>query len=85
MKALSILLRRTALSYFHQQTVAGLHGKAWLAFLARTADLPEMNSKTAEILIQAPYQPTLQLDPEPVFELATQWIKHITQRAPRHV
>ena len=84
-KALSILLRRIALSYFPQHRVAGLHGAKWLAFLAQTANLPEMNSKTTQLLIQAPYQSDLDCDLEPVFDLTSRWIKHITKRAPTNV
>ena len=83
--ALSILLRRIALSYYPRRQVAGLHGQAWLTFLAESAQLPQIKSATAQLLICAPYQNQLEREPDALFNLATLWIKNFTQRAHPYV
>ena len=76
--ALSILLRRVALSYYPRHRVAGLHGTQWLNFLASTSQLPQFTTQLAQALIQTPYQAQTAIELDPLFELATRWIQIIT-------
>jgi hypothetical protein len=54
--AIATILRRTALSAFPRDTVAGLHGADWLAFLDKSADGVRFSGTDAgEVLARAPY------------------------------
>lgn len=81
---LSVFLRRVALYRYPRQQVAGLQGKAWLAFL--DTSLSKSNdsffcSELGELLLSAPYQKHTAIDKQQVerlFALAKQWVvKHV--------
>lgn len=59
-KSLSILIRRTTISYYPSKNIAGLTGENWLVFLDQTnanasADI-KFESRTGNVLLTAPYQ-----------------------------
>ncbi|MBA4695930.1 MAG: DUF4381 domain-containing protein [Legionella sp.] len=56
-KQVSELLRRVALVYFPRAAVAGLYGKAWLAFLNQHVKGVDFSS-VSEYLLLLPYQPS---------------------------
>lgn len=74
MTALSILLKRTALSRFPRQRVAGLQGAAWLAFLDETGHTHDFSLGVGQMLCNAPYQPVSPAIPEALFTLIKRWI-----------
>ncbi len=81
---LSALLRRVSLYKFKQESVAKLNGIAWLEFL--DSKLPQEQMKQDEnlsfkigvgnILLNGPYQASINDDVKPVYELAKHWLKH---------
>ncbi len=68
------VLRRTALAAFPRQTVAQLHGAAWLTFLDQAAQETHFaGSEAGRVLAAAPYRPQ---DPHRDLPgMAEQWIK----------
>ena len=71
----SELLKRVALTYFPRQQVAGLTGKAWIDFLSQTSKGCDFFAVTEELL-ELPYHTVdTPRDLEPLFKLASQWIK----------
>ena len=75
LQALSILMRRAAMSLYPREEVAGLSGEAWRRWLAgRTGDDRSMG-KLGVYLDHAPYRPT---PPEPAmrlgFEACRRWL-----------
>jgi Ca-activated chloride channel family protein len=75
--ALSLLVRRTALSVFPRDTVAPLSGAAWLAFLDRSYGGSEFSQGPGRILALAPYDgrapPAADIDA--LAALVRQWIR----------
>lgn len=69
----SELLKRVALVYFPRADVASLTGDAWLRFLNTTARGLDFNLVRQELL-EAPYQPAIDRDLQPLFNMARMWI-----------
>jgi len=77
--AIAIVLRRTALSGFPRDAVAGLHGEEWLAFLDGVAERSRFKgSEAGAVLVKAPYTP--QAPHQDLSAMAHTWIR--THRAP---
>lgn len=78
---IAVVLRRTALSCFPRETVAGLHGSAWLMFLDGACDRVRFSGTSAgEVLTKAPFT-TQSPDPE-LRDMARTWIRtHRRQEA----
>ncbi|MFQ5589272.1 MAG: DUF4381 domain-containing protein [Nitrospiria bacterium] len=78
-KSLSILLRRTCLSYFPRAEVAGLTGEKWLRFLDDCLDWGNLTDRFSEgdgrVLISAPYQPQAAIDGDKLLFLCGHWIR----------
>ena len=53
---LSVLVRRVALSVHPRRDVAGLHGTAWLDYLARQADEDGFRGAAGRVLTEAPFR-----------------------------
>jgi hypothetical protein len=71
---LSILLRRTAITRYGRQQVAGLQGKEWLAFLDRTGRTTHFTSE-GHALLDAPYRRDTTQQAEPLLNLAQRWLQ----------
>jgi len=71
--AIALLLRRTALAAFPRRDVAGLTGKAWLAFLSGTGRACRFEGDPGETLLQAPYRATA--PSRELAALAERWIR----------
>ena len=57
LQALAVLMKRVALSLDSRETVAGMAGRDWLAWLAsRTGDL-RFEQPLGRLLIEAPFRP----------------------------
>ena len=77
---ISILMRRTALHYFSRKKIAGLSGDAWLAFLNKTGHTEQFSGVNGQLLLAAPYQKNSDIDTEPLFNLAEQWLLAIAKK-----
>ena len=75
--ALSHLLRQVALTRFPRQDVASLHGNAWLNFLDKGIGDHAFSNEHGHYLINAAYQATADIDPQPLFVLSKTWIKNV--------
>ena len=80
--ALSVLLRRVAISRFPPQEVAALNGEAWLAFLDRTLGQQGVfQSDPGRMLTSAPYLPDAQIDrtmlPD-LFSRVERWVDRVS-------
>lgn len=70
---ISELLKRVALVYFPRSKVASLQGESWILFLNHTAKGLHFENVRIELL-DAPYQPTISLDLNLLFEMTRSWI-----------
>ena len=73
--ALNLLLRRVALAKRPRAEVAPLRGEAWLAFLDRLGRTREFTRGAGRALLQAPYDPKADVQPEALLQLAREWLK----------
>jgi len=71
---LSMLLRRVALLCHPQERIACLSGSAWLWFLDRAMEDEPFSHGSGRALIEAPYRQGVEIDLEPLFELAELWL-----------
>jgi hypothetical protein len=76
------LLRRTALSAYPQQPLAGLTDRAWRQFLIDSSGLDAFNGSAGDALMHGPYQATLEFDTAAVAQLARDWIRQHKRRWP---
>ena len=80
---LSSLLRRHALSVFPQAQVAGLQGREWLEFLARSGCGEDFPDGPGRWLLHGPYQPAVHVPGEQARELLARvrrWIGRTARR-----
>lgn len=70
----SELLKRVALVYFPRMTVASLNGDAWWSFLVSTGKTSH-DPAVKQALLILPYAPESDVDVQPLFYFAQQWIK----------
>lgn len=73
--ALQTLLKRTALTGFPRDEVAGLTGEAWVAFLDHSTGTHEFSMGDAEVLIDGNYNPGADIHVETVHGIAERWIR----------
>ena len=82
--ALSVLLRRVAISRFPREQVAALNGEAWLAFLDSSAGKAVgFRSATGCVLTSVPYRADATLEPNALpalFDLCEHWLKQLPGR-----
>lgn len=76
---ISILIRRTALSYFQRDVIAGLSGQAWLKFLNESGCTNQF-TQAGQLLIDAPYQKHNSIDIAPLFALTQNWLQAIAKK-----
>ncbi len=55
-QALSVLLRRTAMSLYGRQQVAGLSGLAWLQFLDASGQTRDFTAGSGQLLLDQPFR-----------------------------
>ena len=75
---LSTLIRRTALSYFHRDAIAGLTGQQWLQFLNESGKTTDFTTEAGQILIDAPYRKNSAADLTPLFVFTEKWLTAIS-------
>ncbi|MEZ5450930.1 MAG: DUF4381 domain-containing protein [Thiolinea sp.] len=81
-KALSVLLRRCAISLHGRHGVSGLTGNAWLGFLDQDSRSPVFSERFRRALTELPYRP--QADDE-AHELAVAVRRWLQEQEARHV
>ncbi|WP_084784028.1 DUF4381 domain-containing protein [Marinobacterium aestuarii] len=74
------LLRRTALSAYPQQALAGLTDNAWRQCLIDSSGLDAFNGSAGDALVRGPYQAAIEFDPDAVGQLARDWIRKHKRR-----
>ena len=74
LQALSILLRRVALSYDSTENIRGLYGQAWSAFLAKHFSGQDSVDCSA-VFTDGAYRQDIVIDRKLLFMYARQWIK----------
>jgi len=76
------LLRRTALSAYPQQSLAGLTNQNWRQFLIDSSGLDAFNGSTGDALLRGPYQAAVEFDTNAVQQLVRDWIRQHKRRWP---
>ena len=74
LRNLSNLLRRTALTYYDNDTVASLQGSLWLEFLDETGKTKEFSQGAGKVLGNELFQQKLNPDMNALFPLVKKWI-----------
>ena len=74
-RQIAILLRRTALSIYPREEVAGLVGEEWLTFLDTPLKHKGFSEGAGRLLIEAPYRRQAHGDLDALFALCREWIK----------
>ncbi len=62
-KALSVLLRRTAISLYGDESVAGLAGEKWLEFLDDKGNTKNFSQGMGHLFLDLPYRPKQPVNP----------------------
>lgn len=75
LRAISVLLRRCALTQYPSMNIAGLIGEQWLQFLDETGKTSAFSQGPGQALGEASYQKDLTYDADAVFALVEQWIR----------
>lgn len=73
-KQLSILLRRTAMSLYKNENVAGLTGNNWLYFLDNKGNTTEFSEGIGQALIAQPYQKKTDYPKKKLIKLTKKWL-----------
>lgn len=73
--ALSILLKRVAISYYSRERVVTLSGQDWLVFLDQEGNTSEFTQGVGQLLLSAPYEKNTPAQWQPLFNLVEQWIR----------
>ena len=74
LRNLSNLLRRTALTYYDNDTVASLQGSSWLEFLDETCKTKEFSQGAGKVLGNELFQLKVNPDMNALFPLVKKWI-----------
>ena len=74
LRNLSNLLRRTALTFYKNDTVASLQGYAWLEFLDKTGKTKEFSQGVGKVLGNELFQQKVKTDLNALFQLVKKWI-----------
>lgn len=72
---LSGLLRRVAITITSRNTAAGLTGREWLEYLDSIIGHTCFNTRDGQILIEAPYQPSADINGDELLQLCRTWIE----------
>ena len=72
---ISILLRRTAMSLYGRENVAGLTGAQWLNFLDNKGATTDFSDGSGQVLIQQPYKKLTHYNRKQVVSITKQWLQ----------
>lgn len=73
-RALSVLLRRTVISYGARATDASLSGEKWINRLNQISEEPCFSGEQCNALTQGQYQPKFEIDIDELFRSCENWI-----------
>ena len=73
-RQLSILMRRTSMSIYGRESIAGLAGKDWLKFLDSKYDQPAFSQGEGRALHDQPYQKQSDYKRQQLIQLVRRWI-----------
>jgi len=81
LQSLSVLMRRSCISYHPRIDSAGLTGQAWLRYLDTTAVHKGFEHGVGEILASAPYRPVqaMPVDTQELHNLCAHWLASQSQ------
>ena len=89
-RALSILLRRTCITYYPREHIAGLTGNDWLHYLdasrSSSSNANTFQSDIGQVLLNAPYLPDnkeLDFDAQALIELCESWLTSAHKKTKR--
>jgi len=77
-QSLSVLLRRTSISFYPRNNIASLTGEQWLQHLDNTADKKGFINNDGQVLITAPYLPDdhqENINTDSLISLCESWIR----------
>lgn len=84
-RLLGALLRRTAMTVYPREQVAGLVGEAWLAFLDQPLKQGGFLEGPGRLLVEAAYRPESTVDLQPLLKLCREWIKALPKNSRRAI
>lgn len=87
-KEVSVLLRRTAMSLYGRDSIAGLTGAEWLMFLDKKGKTTDFSQGSGQVLIKQPYQETTHYNRKKLVAITSQWLQtqlqiHPVEEAPK--
>lgn len=77
-QSLSVLMRRSCISFYPRANSASLTGEQWLDYLDKTSSQGEFKHSSGKILATAPYLPRnhrLDIDADALLSLCENWIQ----------
>lgn len=77
-RELSILLRRSCITFYPRELSASLTGESWLQFLAATSMQDEFTSGAGQVLASAPYlseRSNLAIDAQALLAVCENWLR----------
>ena len=78
LRELSVLMRRSCISFYPREISAGLTGERWLAFLDDTSPKKEFSNGIGKVLANAPYLPEramIDIDSHALIKLCESWLR----------
>jgi hypothetical protein len=78
LRELSVLMRRSCITFYPRELSAGLTGEQWLGFLDATSGNNEFSNGVGKILASAPYLPEqaqIDIDSQALLELCESWLR----------
>ncbi len=78
LRELSVLMRRSCITFYPREISAGLTGERWLAFLDDTSLKKEFSDGVGKILASAPYLPEqakIDIDSHALLNLCESWLR----------
>ncbi len=79
LKGLSLLMRRTALTFYYREEVASLQGFEWLKFLDKSGDTTDFTDGIGCIFGNEKYKKNPKINTESLFSIVKKWINVITK------
>ncbi len=77
---ISVLLRRTVMSYGTRETDASLSGEQWISRLNQFSGEPCFSSTQCDLLTRGQYQPEFEVDIDELFRNCENWINALPRR-----
>lgn len=75
LRELSELLKRTSITRYGRETVAGLSGDQWLQFLDQSGSTQQFSRGPGRALIHDKYRPHPEIDSDELIQLCERWLR----------